>query len=208
MADYTRPEYGTMFSDVQDYIAERLNGDPQISGVGIEFHPEHSLEIEYEVKKHLGMQGIVGIVNTLKGQYRGHDGSTQAWDVEAEVDIIENPTVRRAQMKKDGLSAGTTTDVMNWVQESLCGPSSPTYGRFSSMTQEQGVQRGLVVGKTRFRTMAIANVSAVISGETGQWKIPYALKSELSSLSNWVKEEIDSLDLSGCLSAQPVILKP
>lgn len=96
MSDYVRAEYTPLFTQVQDIIAESLNSDPQLSSLGITFYPEHSLEIEYEIKKNLGQQGIVGIVNTLKGFYGGHNGSTNAWEIEAEIDVVENPTIRRA----------------------------------------------------------------------------------------------------------------
>lgn len=182
MSDYLRPEYTPLFTQVQDFIADQLNTDPQLSALGIEFLPEHRLDIEYEIKNNLGKQGTVGIVNTLKGTYGGHNGSTNAWEIEAEVDVLENPPVRRAQMKKMGLSAGTTADILDWVQESLCGPSSPTYGKFCAMSQELGEDRGIIVGRSIMKTFAIADVSAVISGEN-HWVCPYALQSDLSALS-------------------------
>lgn len=182
MSDYLRPEYTPLFTQVQDFIADQLNTDPQLSALGIEFLPEHRLDIEYEIKNNLGKQGTVGIVNTLKGTYGGHNGSTNAWEIEAEVDVLENPPVRRAQMKKMGLSAGSTADILDWVQESLCAPSSPTYGKFCAVSQELGEDRGIIVGRSIMKTFAIADISAVVSGEH-QWVCPYALQSDLSALS-------------------------
>ena len=77
-------------------------------------------------------------------------------------------------MKKMGLSTGTTADLLDWVQESMCGPASPTYGKFSSVSQEMGESNGLIVGKSIMRTFAIADLSGIVSGESG-WHIPYAL---------------------------------
>lgn len=193
MSDYLRPEYTPLFTQVQDFIADQLNADPQLSALGIEFLPEHRLDIEYEIKNNLGKQGTVGIVNTLKGTYGGHNGSTNAWEIEAEVDVLENPPVRRAQMKKMGLSAGSTADILDWVQESMCGPSSPTYGKFCAMSQELGEDRGIIVGRSIMKTFAIADVSAVVSGEH-QWICPYALWSDLSALSGQVQDIVVEID--------------
>ena len=193
MSEYLRPEYTPLFTQVQDFIADQLNTDPQLSALGIEFLPEHRLDIEYEIKNNLGKQGTVGIVNTLKGTYGGHNGSTNAWEIEAEVDVLENPPVRRAQMKKMGLSAGSTADILDWVQESMCGPSSPTYGKFCAMSQELGEDRGIIVGRSIMKTFAIADVSAVVSGEN-QWICPYALLSDLSALSGQVQDIVVELD--------------
>lgn len=92
-------------------------------------------------------------------------------------------------MKKMGLSAGTTADIINWVQESLCAPSSPTYGKFCAMEQEMGEDSGIIVGKSRMKTFALADISAVISGEHN-WVCPYALASDLSALS----DEVDAVN--------------
>jgi chemotaxis protein CheY-P-specific phosphatase CheC len=79
MSEYLRPEYTPLFREVQDTIAGYLNSDPQISAKQIEFIPEAHLDIDFQVKKALGQQGIVGVVNTLKGEFAGHNGSTNAW---------------------------------------------------------------------------------------------------------------------------------
>lgn len=100
----------------------------------MEFIPESQLDIEYGIKRNLGRQGMVGIVNTLKGTYGGHDHDATAWEIESEIDVLETPTVRRAWLKKNNLPTGTTVDVINYVQESLCGPASPTYGKFCPVT--------------------------------------------------------------------------
>ena len=79
MSEYVRPEYTPLFRETQGIIADYLNSDPQISAKQIEFFPEAKLDIDFEVKKALGQQGIVGVVNTLKGTFAGHDGCTNAW---------------------------------------------------------------------------------------------------------------------------------
>lgn len=194
MSEYVRPEYTPLFREVQETIAGYLNADPQISAKHIEFFPEAKLDIDFEVKKALGQQGIVGVVNTLKGTFAGHDGCTNAWQIEAEVDVIENPPVRRAQLKKMGLSTGTVSDILDWIQESLGGPSSPTFAKFNPVSQEIGQNNGLVVGRSIMRTLVLADTSAVISTEN-QWVCPYALQQDLSALAAQV-EGIE-YDISG-----------
>lgn len=99
-------------------------------------------------------------------------------------------------MKKMGLSAGSTADIIDWVQESLCGPSSPSYGKFCAQQQQLGEDSGLIVGKSIVKTFAIADVSAIVSGEH-MWHCPYALASDLEDLSGLVYDmdvKVDWLD--------------
>lgn len=93
-------------------------------------------------------------------------------------------------MKKMGLSTGTTADLVDWVSESMCGPTSPTYGKFCAVRQQLGEDRGILVGKSIMKTYAIADVSGIVSGDYG-WHIPYALWSDLSALSGQVMELSD-----------------
>lgn len=188
------PEYQPLFHQVQNFIADQLNSDPQLSSIGLEFLPESQLDIEYEIKRNLGRQGMVGIVNTLKGTYGGHDQDSCAWEIESEIDVVENPTVRRAWLKQNNLSAGTTVDVLNYIQESLCGPASPTYGKFCPVTQEVGEDNGVLVGKAVLKTFAISDVSACVSGESN-WHIRYATEADISAL--WDAVYDVSAELSG-----------
>ena len=108
--------------------------------------------------------------------------------------MLETPTVRRAWLKQNNLSAGTTVDVLNYIQESLCGPASPTYGKFCPVTQEVGEDNGVVVGKAVVKTFAIADVSACVSGESN-WHIRYATEADISAL--WTAIDELSAELSG-----------
>ena len=108
--------------------------------------------------------------------------------------MLETPTVRRAWLKQNSLSAGTTVDVLNYIQESLCGPASPTYGKFCPVTQEIGEDNGVVVGKAVVKTFAIADVSACVSGESN-WHIRYATEADISAL--WSAVEELSAEISG-----------
>lgn len=48
------PEYQPLFHQVQNFIADQLNSDPQLSSIGLEFLPESQLDIEYGIKRNLG----------------------------------------------------------------------------------------------------------------------------------------------------------
>ena len=187
MSDEITPQYPALLPQVQDFVAERLNQDPQLSSKCVTFLPEHKLEIEYEIKAALGKQGIVGMVNVPKAQYGGHDGTSTAWEMQIEIDVVENPTIRRAEMKRLGIQRGTVSDVIGYVQESLCAPTSSTYGMFCPVSNEVGEDSGFMVGKAVMKTYAVGEISGIVSGET-HWEVPFALQSDLSALSAQVQE--------------------
>lgn len=118
--------------------------------------------------------------------------------MEVECDILENPPIRQAWMKKNNLSTGTLVDCCNFVNESLAGPYSPTYGQFCSKSVEIGEDSGIVVGKCLFDTYALGEISGAISGES-HYEIKWATKEELSALSaeTWAAIEEISAELSG-----------
>ena len=118
--------------------------------------------------------------------------------MEVECDILENPPIRQAWMKKNNISTGTLVDCCNFVNESLAGPYSPTYGQFCSKSVEIGEDSGIVVGKCLFDTYALGEISGAISGES-HYVIKWATKEELSALSaeTWAAIEELSAELSG-----------
>lgn len=118
--------------------------------------------------------------------------------MEVECDILENPPIRQAWMKKNDLSAGTVVDCCNFVNESLAGPYSPTYGQFCSKSVEVGEDSGIVVGKCLFDTFCLGEISGAISGES-HYVIKWATKDELSALSaeTWNAIYDLSAELSG-----------
>ena len=118
--------------------------------------------------------------------------------MEVECDILENPPIRQAWMKKNDISAGTVVDCCNFVNESLAGPYSPTYGQFCSKSVEVGEDSGIVVGKCLFDTYALGEISGAISGES-HYVIKWATKDELSALSaeTWAAIEELSAEISG-----------
>ena len=118
--------------------------------------------------------------------------------MEVECDILENPPIRKAWMQKNDISAGTVVDCCNFVNESLAGPYSPTYGQFCSKSVEVGEDSGIVVGKCLFDTYALGEISGAISGES-HYVIKWATKDELSALSaeTWTAIEELSAEISG-----------
>ena len=67
---------------------------------------ENRKDIDFEIKKALGQQGIVGMVMTPKATYAGSFQNTSlAWQIdELEVNVVENPPVNRG--KKGGYVTG------------------------------------------------------------------------------------------------------
>jgi len=87
----------SILEEVQEYVVDQLMLNDELSGVT--FLAENRKDIDYEVKNHLGRQGIVGIVMTPKVTYAGKKEDLYlAWTLEElEIDIIENVTVNRGQ---------------------------------------------------------------------------------------------------------------
>ena len=87
----------TILHQVQQVIADQLNGDDMLSAASVIFIPENAKDIDYEVTNALGQQGIVGVVMTPEASYQGitHDGDL-VWDLRnITVQIVENVPVNR-----------------------------------------------------------------------------------------------------------------
>jgi len=84
-----------ILEEVQRYVADKLNADEQLSGCT--FLVENMKDIDYEIKKALGKQGLVGLVMTPKAVYQGkYEDLFLAWQLdELEIDIVENPIINR-----------------------------------------------------------------------------------------------------------------
>lgn len=57
-----------LFDEVQHYVADKLND--QLSAQ-CTFLAENRKDIDFEIKSHLGKQGIVGLVMTPKATFAG-----------------------------------------------------------------------------------------------------------------------------------------
>lgn len=71
--ELTSIPFQSLFANVQDYIVDILKENYELSAWKVPVLAEHVLDIEYQIKNNLGKQGIVAVVNTLTGQYQGHD---------------------------------------------------------------------------------------------------------------------------------------
>ena len=60
----------SIFYQAQEQVCEALNEDEVLSGK-VQFIPENSKDIDYEIKNAIGRQGIVGIVMTPDATYQG-----------------------------------------------------------------------------------------------------------------------------------------
>jgi hypothetical protein len=120
-----------------------LNADPQLSACP--FLVENRRDIDFEIKKALGREGIVGLVMTPKATYAGaYMDVGIAWQVDQlEVDVVENVTVNRG--KKDGYVTGQ--DAAMRLFEVLCPLTGEYEGQFSPVSYEEGEDNSLLVNR-------------------------------------------------------------
>lgn len=112
-----------------------------------EFIPENRRDIDFEIKKALGREGICGLVMTPKATYAGaYMDVGIAWQIdEFEIDIVENVQINRHKP----LSADymTALDAGAAVFDILCPLSGEHEGQWSPVSLEEGEDGGLVVVK-------------------------------------------------------------
>ena len=133
-----------ILEEVQRYVADKLNADPQLSACP--FLVENRKDIDYEIKNALGRQGIVGLVMTPKATFAGaYMDTSLAWQLdELEIDIVENITVNRG--KKDG-GYITGQDAAMRLFNVLCPLSGEGEGKFCPVSLEEGEDGNLIVNK-------------------------------------------------------------
>ena len=133
-----------ILDEVQRYVADKLNADPQLSACP--FLIENRKDIDYEIKNALGRQGIVGLVMTPKATFAGaYMDTSLAWQLdELEIDIVENVTVNRG--KKDG-GCITGQDAAMQLFNVLCPLSGEGEGKFCPVSLEEGEDGNLIVNK-------------------------------------------------------------
>ena len=171
-------------------MAGILNQDDVLREMGVVFLCENARDVEYEVKKALQKTGMFAVVMTPRAIYQGNaQGVTQAWTLEdLQLQIVENPPVHRAWMKKRGHTKGTGLDVARQASERLAGPQGGHYGQFTTKTMEEAEREGLVVttvsfGATVFEDYLSAFPSCDVSGS---WSLVPFVK--MSDLSDWLEE--------------------
>ena len=177
--------------ELQKDVADILTNSEFYKSLALTVLTEDLLDIDYQIKNALGKQGLVVVVNTLQASYLGHDGMVGAWQIDnLEIDVVENPTVWRAWLKKHSKESGTTTDILYMTSEILGGPQSEDvpFGRFNPTSIEVGEDASLVVGKLHLKTTVRQNVTGIVDPET-KVEIPFITKVELKEL----LDEIDYL---------------
>lgn len=132
-----------ILEEVQRYVADKLNADEQLSGCT--FLVENMKDIDYEIKKALGKQGLVGLVMTPKAVYQGkYEDLFLAWQLdELEINIVENPTINRDQLS----NYITGQDAAMRLFDVLCPAVGDSEGQFNPVSYEEGEDSGLIVNK-------------------------------------------------------------
>lgn len=69
----------TLPLQLQEHVCDILNGIPELSSVGAVFLPEDNLDIDFQIQKAIGKQGLVCVVMTPLFNYQGHNGLTQTY---------------------------------------------------------------------------------------------------------------------------------
>lgn len=133
-----------ILEDLQNYVADRLNADPQLSACP--FLVENRRDVDFQIKQALGKQGIVGLVMTPRATYAGaYMDVGIAWQIdELEIDVVENVTVNRG--KKDN-SFITGQDAAMRLFEVLCPLSGEHEGQFSPVSYSEGEDNSLLVNR-------------------------------------------------------------
>ena len=133
-----------ILDEVQHYVADKLNADPQLSAC--HFIAENRRDVEFEIKQALGKQGVVGLVMTPKATFAGaYMDTSLAWQLdELEIDIVENVTVNRG--KKDG-GYITGQDAAMRLFDVLCPLGVEGEGKFCPVSLEEGEDGNLIVNK-------------------------------------------------------------
>lgn len=136
-------------SFVQTEIANLL--ETNLSAYQVRFIPENSLDIEYEVKVALAKQGCAGIVTLQNAVYQGHNNVGPAYDIVVQLQLAENPTLHRAQLKRANLSSGTGLDIALSADQIIADVSGDRFGQYCLQDTTQALQGGLVVTTSTYK---------------------------------------------------------
>ena len=149
-----------------------MNKSPVILSAGIEFIAEDSQSIDYQIKESLKKQGIACLVISPSLNYIGHNGTSEAYQLDdLTIQFVEYTPINRAKNKE---SVITGLDLANYTSELLGGPNAVIgFGKLCPNGIEQGEDGGLLVTKLTFSTY-------VENGDTGPIiYIPFVTKDEM-----------------------------
>lgn len=143
----------TKLRQLQDIVVNQLSTDSELST--ITWLAENRRDLDFEIKKALGEQGIVGIIHTPRATYNGaNEDNSISWQIDQlEVDVIENVPVNRHQQNVDDPT--TSQDACMRIFDVLCPLSGDNEGQFLPIEYEEGEDNSLLVGKCTLRTYII-----------------------------------------------------
>ena len=149
-----------------------MNKSPVILSAGIEFIAEDSQSIDYQIKESLKKQGIAAVVMTPSLDYLGHNGTSEAYQMnDLTIEFVEYTPINRASNRA---VVCTGNDLANYTSELLGGPKAVIgFGKLCPNGIEQGEDGGLLVTKLTFRTY-------IENGDTGPIiYVPFVTKDEM-----------------------------
>lgn len=157
--------------ELQEQTAKLLNDSDYLKALGVRFLAEDSLDIDFQLREAVLKQGLAAAVMTPRLSYIGrYEGRQNVWQGRIELDLVENPNVWRAWLKKKGLPEGTALDVAAFSQAWLGGSEGPAPGEYCPVSVEQGEDNGLVVVKAMLDCYA----SARFKDEKREvWRVTY-----------------------------------
>ena len=149
-----------------------MNKSPVILSAGIEFIAEDSQSIDYQIKESLKKQGIAAVVMTPSLDYLGHNGTSEAYQMnDLTIEFVEYTPINRASNRA---VVCTGNDLANYTSELLGGPNAVIgFGKLCPNGIEQGEDGGLLVTKLTFRTY-------IENGDTGPIiYVPFVTRDEM-----------------------------
>ena len=176
-------------TQIQEYVCEILNNNPDFKDWGIVFYPENALDIDFQIKNSMSKQGLACVVMTPTLNYQGHDALTQTFTLDdLTIQVVENTIINRARLKKEGKEFGTALDVASKASDILAGPQSGHFGEFTTKRIEQGEDGNLVVAKAVFGTTMYKQVDGIIEwdDEGHKVEIPFVTKEQIKNLEDEV----------------------
>ena len=176
-------------TQIQEYVCEILNNNPDFKDWGIVFYPENALDIDFQIKNSMSKQGLACVVMTPTLNYQGHDALTQTFTLDdLTIQVVENTIINRARLKKEGKEFGTALDVASKASDILAGPQSGHFGEFTTKRIEQGEDGNLVVAKSVFGTTMYKQVDGIIEWDEEGHKveIPFVTKEQIKNLEDEV----------------------
>lgn len=181
------------FHQLQQDICDVVNAADMLREAGVKLIAENRLDIDFQIQESLQKQGIAAIVMTPDATYLGHQGTSQAWQLDdITVQVVEYLPISRAGNRQ---SVVTGLDLCNFISEMLCGPSSVIgFGKLCSDGIEQGEDDGLLVTKLHMKAYLENGTGGVIFIE---FATKYELSTAITSLSTEIYGDLSSkADLS------------